>query len=139
MRTRKRYATGTALTEELERARRRFERWREARTGRSRIPEALWAIAVGLAREHGLNQTAGALRLNYYGLKKRVDSGAGEARVQEAGTSFIELVAARPTIGICECVLELENGRGAKMRIQLKGGDAPELARLASVFWSTAG
>ena len=64
MKARKRYARGTAVSEELAQARRRFKRWREVRTGRARIPEALWAIAVGLAREHGLNQTAGALRLN---------------------------------------------------------------------------
>jgi hypothetical protein len=139
MKARKRYARGTALSEELDEARRRFERWREVRTGRARIPEALWAIAVGVAREHGLNQTAGALRLNYYGLKKRVDSGVSEAKAAEAGSRFVELIAPRPAIGICECVLELENAHGAKMRIQLKGGDAAEWARLTSVLWSTAG
>jgi len=34
---------------------RRLERWRSKRTGRARIPEALWAAAGELAREHGVN------------------------------------------------------------------------------------
>jgi hypothetical protein len=132
MRTTKLHARGGAPTVELEQARRRFERWRETRLGRSRIPEALWPIAVGLARQHGLNQTARALRLNYYGLKRRVESGGG--KVEEGRTTFVELIAPKAATGTCECILEMENARGAKMRIQLKGGEAPELARLASVL-----
>ena len=128
----------SAPAEELEQVHRRFERWRETRAQLSPIPEALWASAVEVAREHGLNRTARALRLNYYDLKKHVESAAGNARVEEARTTFVELLAPKAAAGVCECILELENAHGAKMRIQLKGSDAPEIVSLASVFWSTA-
>ncbi|MGH8653062.1 MAG: hypothetical protein ACREYE_13235, partial [Gammaproteobacteria bacterium] len=52
---------------------------RRTRERLSPIPEALWASAVGLAREHGLHKTAGALRLNYYTLKKHLESADGQA------------------------------------------------------------
>lgn len=138
MRSAKISAQARAPGEELEQIQRRFERWRETRVRRSSIPEELWASAVEVARERGLNRTVRALRLNYYDLKKRVESTTGIARVEEAGAAFVELIAPRAAAGVCECILELENAHGAKMRIQLKGGDAPEIARLASVFWSTA-
>ena len=57
----------------MERVRRRFERWRQTRTPRrSPIPDALWATAVALARQHGLYATSRLLRLDYTALKKRL-------------------------------------------------------------------
>ena len=56
----------------LEGVRRRIEQWRRTRKVRSRIPGPLWAAAVRMAKSYGVNRTAQALRLDYYGLKKRV-------------------------------------------------------------------
>ncbi len=42
----------------MEQGRRRFERWRKARPASSPIPDTLWTLAVGIARGHGVNQTA---------------------------------------------------------------------------------
>jgi hypothetical protein len=41
----------------LKEAQRRFEHWRKARSHNSKspIPEALWALAVEVAQEHGVN------------------------------------------------------------------------------------
>ena len=130
----------------LERLRRRLDRWRETREGRSRIPEALWASAVKASGRHGLNPTARALRLDYYSLKKRVEAdglrdGSGRRKVAKsvAGTirrgKFIELA---PVASACspECILEMEDPRGAKMRIHLTGMPAPDLAGLSRSFWS---
>ena len=36
----------------------RFEQWRQARTGKARIPDELWAAAIELARRDGVNRTA---------------------------------------------------------------------------------
>ena len=44
----------------LEHARVRLERGRGTRRHRSRIPESLWAVAVELAREHGVFHAAKA-------------------------------------------------------------------------------
>ena len=116
----------------------RFKRWRSTRTRGTPIPEALWASAVGLARAQGLNRIARALRLDYYDLKKRLQCAAGPACARQAQPTFVELLTPGAG-GSCECLIELENARGAKMRIELKGGDmAGSLASLSSSFWSAA-
>jgi len=147
----------------LERLRRRFDRWRETREGRSRIPEALWASAVKAAGRHGLNPTARALRLDYYSLKKRVEAfprelpgrtagsrdgsdgqplvrpgprlrGSGPKRSSRSAAAFVEWPALVPACSP-ECIVELEDPRGAKMRVHLKGVQAPDWAALSRTFW----
>ena len=125
------------LPARLERTRQRFERWRETRKARSRIPESLWTSAVKMARAYGINRTARALRVDYYSLKERVESEASSSGSSDRGTSstFVELTA--PAIAsTCECLLELEDVAGAKMRIHLKGVEVPDLAALSRSFWS---
>jgi hypothetical protein len=87
---------------------------------------------------YGMNRTARALRLNYYGLKKRVErqavaaAGASETK----GTArFVEL-APFSSVGGCECLLELENVGGAKMRVHVKGIAVPDLVALSQTFWN---
>lgn len=58
----------------LERARRRFDRWRRTRRHGARIPNALWALAVAAAREHGINPTSEHLHLDFNHLKKRLEA-----------------------------------------------------------------
>jgi hypothetical protein len=87
---------------------------------------------------YGMNRTARALRLNYYGLKKRVERQAvAAAGVSETigSAPFVEL-APFTSAGCCECLLELENVGGAKMRIPLKGIAMPDLAALGQSFWN---
>jgi len=120
----------------LESVRRRFERWRRTRRVRSRVPEALWAAAVKMARVCGVHRTAKALRVDYYSLRKRVEQEVVESGVPEAGAgaTFVEL-ASPAQVGPCECTLELENAGGAKMRVHLKGVEAPDLAALSRSLW----
>ena len=141
-----------ALPARLEAGRRRFERWRRTREGRSRIPNPLWNSAVKLSATYGIHRTAKTLRLNPDSLKKHVASADphdlhGQKRVrrkmarsktarqvatgQEAVTAFVELV---PTEGACppECIVELENPRGAKMRIRLTGRQSSEVVTAVS-------
>lgn len=121
--------------------RRRFEDWRKGHRPRSRIPEPLWRSAVKMAGVYGLHRAARALRLDYYALKKRVEQEAavndstGTAPAAPAVTPFLELV---PPIsaGVGECLLELENAAGAKMRVHLKGAVSPDLAALSRSFWN---
>ena len=116
---------------------RRLEHWRRTRDGHSRIPETLWASAVRAAGRYGLNPTARALRLDYYSLKKRVEAATcRRASGREGVAAFVELAPAPPT-GSPECMLELEDPGGAKMRVHLKGAEAPDLAALSRSFWST--
>lgn len=61
MRGRKRRAPAA----DLSRASARFEHWRQGRAAGSRIPAALWNLAVDVARRHGVARTAAALRDPY--------------------------------------------------------------------------
>ena len=146
----------------LESTRRRFERWRATREGRACIPERLWASAVKAASRCGVSQASRVLRLDYCSLKKRVEAAGLMGESVEGGSrrasgrpsvarsvageirrgEFIELAmpasAGPPSTSVPECTLELEDPRGAKMRIHLKGASAPDLAALSRSFWGSA-
>lgn len=116
---------------------RRFEGWRRERKGRARIPEALWRAAVKMAETYGVNRAATALRLDYYALKKRVEAKAADDASREGTASpFLELAPLGP-IRMGECTVELEDFKGATMRIQLRGYAAPDLVTLTRSFWSS--
>jgi len=153
----------------LEKVRRRFDDWRRGHRARSRLPELLWAAAVELGREYGINRTARALRLDYYSLKKRVEAcsrktrgetihlGTSRRKVARRGrkatapghpegpalATFLEVGPFPPAI-LGECIVELEETGGAKLRVHLKGVEAieraaPELAILARSFRGVRG
>ncbi len=127
--------TTKALPASLEALRRRFERWRRLRTARSRIPDTLWTSAVQAAGQYGLHRTTKALRLDYYALKKRVEDAASDREPhREAATTFLELPVP-VSGGVSECVVELEDPGGAKMRLHLKGGAVPDVTALVRSFW----
>lgn len=120
----------------LEAVGRRLARWRGTHKHRSPLPEALWDAAVTAARECGLNRTARTLRLDYYSLKKRVESANPDGLPRQAiNPQFVEFVPPAPSC-FPECTVELEHPRGAKMRIHLKGAGAPDLVGLTQAFWS---
>ena len=114
-----------------------FERWRRRRPRGTRIPAALWQAAVEAAEEHGVSKTSQELSLDYYGLKERVESAVEERSPVEGdgGRGFLEIpVFAAAASG--ECVLEIEDGQGARLRVEHKGAAAAELEPLAHALWS---
>ena len=116
---------------QLEKLRRRLEEWRNSNKPRTRLPVRLWNTAARLAVRYGLNQTAKALHLDYYDLKRRVDVIADR---NGPVPSFVELVPAAAS-PVSECLIELEARSGTKMRIHLKGMTLPDLTTLGSMFW----
>lgn len=101
---------------ELAAAVRAVEAWRAARTTR-RVPEEVWQRAAAVARRHGASAVAKALRLDYYEIRRRVRRAAEE----RGSPAFVEIVAARePNAN----VMELEDGRGVRMRLPLSGDTA---------------
>ena len=120
----------------MQRIYRRFERWRSSHQGRLPIPEAMWASAAEVAREHGVFRTAKILRLEYGKLKRMVESAAPVRRAPAPPAGFLELVAPQAA-GLTECLIELEGPRG-KMRIQWKGATPPDLAGLSRTLWESA-
>jgi hypothetical protein len=113
-------------------ARRQLDQWRHRQQGRKRLPRELWSKAVALAREHGINKTARILGLKYESLKKHLDatppgaSGSGKARPE-----FIEFLPREMVSSSLECMIELEDGSGGKMRMHVKGASMADLASLA--------
>ncbi len=114
-----------------------FERWRKSRRRGTRIPEALWRAAAGAGREQGVSKTAQALHLDYYALKKRVESGLEERSTVEPASEikFLEIPLCAPS-GRPECVLEFEDGQGARLRVELQGAALAELETVARALWS---
>ncbi len=69
------------------------------------------------AGQYGLHRTTKALRLDYYTLKKRVEDAATDREPdREAAATFLELPAP-VSGGASECIVELEDPGGAKMRL----------------------
>jgi hypothetical protein len=119
---------------QLEQLRERFEVWRSGRVGRARLPGGLWSEAANLARQCGVYRTAKVLRLGYDSLKRHVEEdGLGRGKSPRP-PQFVELRRLSPA-AMAGCSVELENVRGAKIKIQLQGEAMGELSNLARLFW----
>jgi hypothetical protein len=120
---------------------RQFDQWRAGRKVGERIPLELWAGAVGAAVEHGAYRVAAELHLDYAVLKRRAALAGSKAAATELAPRFVELFApaapTRPAVASQpECVVELANARGAKMRVELSGNGLSGLSSLCGAFWA---
>jgi hypothetical protein len=110
--------------------RQRFDEWRRLRTRRRRIPEALWTAAAEAAREHGVWQTSRRLKVDYYSLKRRLAAACAH------GSEPIRFVEVTPK-GLSPapaCVLEMQDRRGRRLRVELR--DAAGAEATARALWS---
>ena len=127
-----------AVPARLARAQERFAKWRRTRKVGARIPQSLWVSATKLAGTYGVSQTATALGLDYYALKKRVEEKPPEsaaARKSASTPAFVELGS--PSLAAPgECIVEFEDTAGARMRVHLKGSDTLDLVALSLRFWN---
>jgi hypothetical protein len=129
------------LGDGLLKLKRRFEQWRAGRKLGERIPLELWAGAVAAAVEHGAYRVAGELHLDYAVLKRRAALAGSKAASSELTPRFVELFAPAertmpPGASQPECVVELDNARGAKMRVELSGNGLCGLSTLCNAFWA---
>lgn len=109
--------TPPAVPPTLEAVRKRFEQWRRRGRARRRISGALWGAAVQLCRDHAVGKVSRVLRLDYYGLKKRVHT----SKDMGSDLGFVKLDLGAPTIFPAEWRVEMEASNGAKMTLSLKG------------------
>ena len=124
------------LPARLARGRQRFENWRTKHKTYHRLPEYLWSAAAKLAGEYGLNRTAHALRLDYSGLKKRMESVVVKSSLQNTTEPrFIQLLPSELTTAT-ECAIECHHVNGTTLRIHLKG-QLPDLATLSRSLLSS--
>ena len=120
--------SASSIPEPIAQLQGRFDEFHSTRPHRTKLPETLWQAAVELAREHGLHPVAHPLRLDYMGLKRRLE-GLPAAQKKASAPAFVELIAAHPAT-VAECVIEFESSMGSKMRIQWKGSSTPDWASL---------
>jgi hypothetical protein len=120
------------LPEEVERVRGRLEAWRGQRRRGQRIPEGLWNAAVAAAQRHGVAQVSRALHVDYNRLKQRTQQdGSCLPGVAGAEPVFVEW----PSVGqgVC-CVVELEKGNGAKLRVSVGDAATVDWCRVKEAF-----
>lgn len=151
---------GEGDTLRLQEVAKQFNHWRQSRVRGERIPATLWGQAVHLCQDHTPQRVAGVLRVALAGLMRRLQRASdGAAQRPTRNTEFVELImpTAKPELDASklrlaptpelqssaatgmpahECVLELENACGAKMRVQLNGAGLANLGALCSTFWS---
>jgi hypothetical protein len=119
-----------------------LESWRRHRSPGTRIPECLWVAAVDLARDQGVSKTSSALRLGYYALKERLEAAPSSRRkprvvAEDPGGSFVEMPFSVEGSSP-EGIVEVEDGRGTRMRVELRGPAVSEIEALARSLWSGA-
>ena len=122
--------SGQSLSEVKE----QFKTWRKTRKSLRPIPARLWAAAVNLTAKHSISQIAKELVLDYSTLKKRaaVKKNAGAASMSPPG--FIE-VNLEPLAAASECIVEMQDILGSKMRMHFRGKTDFDLLELANAFW----
>ena len=113
----------------------RVEAWRKDPKSPRLMPEELWTAAVSLTKEYTIHRVSKTLRVNYTALKKRVhpgDKGLPAKKVQPH--AFIELgIGQSPAIS--ECVIEMEDSSGARMKMHFRGKTDLDLLELGKAFW----
>lgn len=99
----------------------RFEQWRESRKHRTPIPESLWEGAVSLCADHSIYRISKSLRLDYNALKRRLCYSHPESLPEPVMSSaFVELDL-KASLPEAECLVEMEDKDGAKMKMHIKG------------------
>lgn len=126
----------------LEAVRQQFKIWRDRKTGRERIPDSLWQAAVEVFHigGHSLHKISKTLHLNYTALKQHVEqhlSSSIEVKPEpppEHSSAFIAFEL-DPPISLSECIIEMEDTAGAKMRMCLRGKTDPNILEICKSFW----
>jgi hypothetical protein len=105
----------------IEDDRQRFEQWRESRKQRTPIPASLWEGAASLCADHSIYKISRSLHLDYNALKRHVCSSHPESLSESVTSSaFVELDL-KASLPEAECLLEMEDKEGAKMKMHIKG------------------
>ena len=106
----------------LEKVQKQFEIWRKTRKIRGPIPEELWEAATKLSEDYSIGKICRELQLNYGELKRRV-VGAPDSKDTSGGdlaARFVEVNVREPLYSV-KCRVEMEDHKGARMKMYMKG------------------
>lgn len=112
-----------------------FKIWRKTRKSPRPIPKKLWAAAVSLTAKHSISQISKELVLDYTTLKKRAAIKEKDNAASISPADFIE-INLEPPAAVAECIVEMQDIAGAKMRMHFRGKTDFDLLQLAEAFWS---
>ncbi|MGD8445749.1 MAG: hypothetical protein PVH85_22310 [Desulfobacterales bacterium] len=112
-----------------------FKTWRKTRKSPRPIPKKLWAAAVSLTANHSISQISRELVLDYSALKKRAAIKNKDSPASMSPADFTEVNLEPPT-AVAECIVEMQDIAGAKMRMHFRGKTDFDLLELAKAFWS---
>jgi hypothetical protein len=112
-----------------------FKIWRRTRNSPRPIPEELWQAAVGLTATHSISQVSKELVLDYNALKRRVPTKNKTTATKISSPGFIELEL-EPPAAVSDCIVEMQDNFGAKMRMHFRGKPDCDLLELTKAFWS---
>lgn len=124
-----------SMDHSIEHIQEKFEQWRSSKkNSRENIPAPLWKSAALLTKNHSINKVAKRLRLNGQDLRKQVARYCGKNQVKtQVASNFIELICSHP-MPLTECIIELSDHKGIKMRISLKDNQTLDIPGLISSF-----
>jgi len=111
-----------------------FKIWRRTRKSPRPIPDKLWQAAVSLTATHSISQISKELVLDYSGLKRRVPTKNKNTATSISSPGFIELNL-EPPAAVSECIVEMQDNLGAKMRMHIRGKTDFDLLELTKAFW----
>lgn len=116
---------------EMIKAQEAFKHWRKTRKSRKPIPEELWQLAMSLSKTHSVNQISKGLILSHTDLKNRIKL---ESNHPEEVSPFVEIDVPSSVFQTSECVVELADGQGARMKMYFKGETGIDLLELGKTF-----
>ena len=122
---------------DLDQLERRLQGWRRSRRGHGRLPDEVWEGAVALARTRGVSHVARRLRLDYYKLKRLSSdwgSGTPDREASDCRPAFVEMSLPTLSPGAGVCRVELRDGQGGTMRVDLPN-DPGAVLKLVETFW----
>ena len=119
----------------LEEVREHFEEWRRTRKKREPISAQLWEAAESLTKKYTLHEITKTLRLNYQKFNERVqrkEEGKDDSHLTRA--QFLQLTLSNPQSAV-ECVIEIEDLKGRRMKMSLKGETGGDMLEWAKQMW----
>ena len=132
-------ATGAKPTT-LDKIKDKFDYWRETRAKRSEVPKVLWQAAVKLTAEYSISRISRTLGLGYSELKRRVVSAKNkDLSVKKIRAGFVEVEAFNRNESGAECLVELEDAQGRRMKMSFRGEVSLDLIELSKAFWKRKG
>lgn len=107
--------------------------WRNGRTAAERIPGALWAEATRLGRKYGVSLVSRHLKLDFYGLRRRVNGGDDSCKESSGGFVEVRCVDVHPSgpvFGRYEVEMEIHRRDEAMVRIRQSGPSGIDVAEI---------